>query len=137
MNLRHAHEIALCGRGLTGAYGWICSGRSVEEEQSRRAGYERPNLLSPLGVDMNVFSPNSGQRAAAASKLGWAVSGPPVIGYVGRFVPAKGLHLLMAALDAVTEPWRALFLGAGELEDELKQWAKGHGDRVRILHVPH
>jgi glycosyltransferase involved in cell wall biosynthesis len=119
------------------ACGWICSGRSVEENLRLRPGYERPHLLSPLGVDMNVFSPNSSQRAAAAAKLGWQAAGPPVVGYVGRFVPAKGLHLLMAALDAVTEPWRALFLGAGELEGELKQWAVRHGDRVRILRVPH
>jgi len=119
------------------ACGWICSGRSVEENLRRRAGYERPHLLSPLGVDLSVFSPSSSQRAAAASKLGWQVSGPPVVGYVGRFVPAKGLHLLMAALDAVTEPWRALFLGAGALEGELREWAARHQDRVRILRVPH
>jgi glycosyltransferase involved in cell wall biosynthesis len=119
------------------ACGWICSGRSVEENLRHRTGYERPHLLSPLGVDMKVFSPNPSQRATAASKLGWDTPGPPVVGYVGRFVPAKGLHLLMQALDAATEPWRALFLGAGELEPEMKKWAAGHGDRVRILRVPH
>jgi glycosyltransferase involved in cell wall biosynthesis len=109
----------------------------VEENLRHRSGYERPHLLSPLGVDMGVFSPNQSQRAAAASKLGWEASGPPVVGYVGRFVAAKGLHLLMQALDAVEEPWRALFLGAGELEPEMRKWASGHGDRVRILRVPH
>lgn len=119
------------------ACGWICSGRSVEENLKRRPGYERPHLLSPLGVDTGVFSPNASQGAAAAAKLGWDRHGPPVVGYIGRFVPAKGLRLLTAALDAVAEPWRALFLGAGELENELRQWAERYGDRVRILRVPH
>ena len=45
--------------------------------------------------------------------------------------------MLMQALDATTEPWRALFLGAGALEPEMKEWAKRYGDRVRILRVPH
>jgi glycosyltransferase involved in cell wall biosynthesis len=119
------------------ACGWICSGLSVEENLRHRQGYERPHLLSPLGVDTAVFSPNPSQRSAAFSKLGWNEVGPPVVGYVGRFVPAKGLRLLMKALNAATEPWRALFLGAGELEGELKTWAGRHGDRVRILRVPH
>jgi glycosyltransferase involved in cell wall biosynthesis len=119
------------------ASGWICSGRSVEENLRGRPGYDSPHLLSPLGVDTGFFSPNPSQRAAAAAKLGWSADGPPVVGYVGRFVPAKGLALLMQALDAVETPWRALFLGAGKLEGELKRWAARHGDRIRVLRVPH
>jgi glycosyltransferase involved in cell wall biosynthesis len=119
------------------ASGWICSGRSVEENLRNRPGYQRPHLLSPLGVDVNAFSPNPRQRIAAAEKLNWDAAGPPVVGYVGRFVAAKGVRLLMQALDATTSPWRALFLGAGKLEDELKKWGARHGDRVRVLRVPH
>ncbi len=64
-------------------------------------------------------------------------TGPLVIGFSGRLVPAKGLSLLMRALDACTEPWRALFLGAGQMEPELRKWAAKYGDNVRILRVPH
>ncbi len=30
-------------------------------------------------------------------------------------------------------PWRALLVGTGPLEDTLKAWGRGHGDRVRIV----
>jgi glycosyltransferase involved in cell wall biosynthesis len=119
------------------ACGWMCSGQTVEENLRHRPGYETPHLLSPLGVDLDTFKPNPSQRAAALSKLNWNESGPPVVGYIGRFIPAKGLRILMQALDAAKSPWRALFLGGGRLEPELRKWAKGHGDRVRILRVPH
>jgi len=119
------------------AAGWICSGRSVEDNLRDRQGYETPHLLSPLGVDLDLFKPDADQRAAALSNLGWDRNGPPVVGYIGRFVQAKGLHLLMAALDLCGEPWRALFLGAGKMEGALQQWAGRHGDRVRILRVGH
>jgi glycosyltransferase involved in cell wall biosynthesis len=122
---------------MTRASGWICSGQTVEENLRGRPGYEAPHLLSPLGVDLDAFSPSESQRSAALSKLNWASDGPPVVGYVGRFIAAKGLSILTQALDAAATPWRALFLGAGKLEPELRKWAEPYGDRVRILRVPH
>ena len=124
-------------RSMARACGWICSGHSVEENLLNRKGYERPHLLSPLGVDVDFFQPNITQREAALDKLGWQKDGPPVIGFIGRFVPAKGLDLLTRALDACEEPWRALFLGAGELEAGLQKWAAAHGNKVRIRRVSH
>jgi glycosyltransferase involved in cell wall biosynthesis len=47
-------------------------------------------------------------------------------------VPEKGLDLMQRALDRVAGPWRALFVGAGPEEGELRAWAARHGDRVRI-----
>ena len=65
--------------------------------------------------------------------LGWAEPGPPVVGYLGRFSAEKGLHVLTAALDALKTTWRALFVGGGKLEGELRTWAARYPDgRVRV-----
>jgi glycosyltransferase involved in cell wall biosynthesis len=43
----------------------------------------------------------------------------------------------MRVLDALKQPWRALFLGGGPLEGELRRWARRHGERVRIVSAAH
>jgi phosphatidylinositol alpha-1,6-mannosyltransferase len=115
------------------AAGWICSGKLVETNLRRRPGYaELPMRRIPLGVDVDQFQPNRQARDRTLDSLGWNKSGPPVIGYLGRFLPEKGLEMMMRALDALTAPWRALFVGAGPLEPALRSWAERHGDRVRL-----
>jgi glycosyltransferase involved in cell wall biosynthesis len=125
------------------AAGWICSGRLVAQNLSARPGYDKlPMAQIPLGVDLNCFHPDRAAGDAVRRNLGWAVDGPPVVGYLGRFVPEKGLHVLQSALERMTTPWRALFVGAGPAEPEVRAWAQRHGDRVRICnnithdHVP-
>jgi glycosyltransferase involved in cell wall biosynthesis len=125
---------------LSRAAGWICSGQLVAENLRKRARYsERPMARIPLGVDTMVFRPDPAMRVEALHALDWAERGPPVVGYLGRFVLEKGLRLLTAALDDLRTPWRALFLGGGKLEGELRGWAARYSDgRVRILtKVPH
>jgi glycosyltransferase involved in cell wall biosynthesis len=55
-----------------------------------------------------------------------------VIGFLGRFTHAKGLQLLMNVLDELGMPWRALFVGAGPMEGQVRAWASRLEDRVRI-----
>ncbi len=118
------------------AAGWICSGRLVAENLSARPGYDRlPHAQIPLGVDVNSFRPNAEAGRAVRQQLGWDADGPPVVGYLGRFVPEKGLELLQRALDIVEVPWRAMFVGAGPSEPALRAWAERHGDRVRICNT--
>ncbi len=114
------------------ADGWICSGELVAENLRPRRGYDRPMRLIPLGVDMEQFRPDRSAGDAVLRSLGWDVEGPPVIGYLGRFVPEKGIEMMMRVLDQIQVPWRALFLGAGPLEDKLKSWATQHPERVRV-----
>ena len=126
---------------LDRAAGWICSGSLVEQTLGQRAGYQKPHARIPLGVDLRAFQPDPSAGAAVLRALGWA-AGPPVIGYLGRFVAEKGLDLLTRALDRVPGEWRALFVGAGPRERRLREWAAGHADRVRVCsdvthdHVP-
>jgi glycosyltransferase involved in cell wall biosynthesis len=86
---------------------------------------------------VELFRADPGARRRVREELGWEVEGPPVVGFVGRFVPEKGLTLLMRALDAVESPWRALFIGGGVMEPEIRAWMSGKPDRVRIVTVPH
>ncbi len=116
------------------AAGWIAFGRTVEAALQNRPGYaSRPHRVIAPGVDTSLFRPDPAAGAEVRTSLGWADAGPPVAGYLGRFVPEKGLETMMRALDGSSYPWRALFVGGGPLEPALRAWAAGHGDRVRIV----
>ncbi len=117
------------------AAGWIGFGQTVTDTLNAKPVYRnRPHRMIPLGVDTSVFRPDPDAAAATRNELGWRVMRePPVVGYLGRFVAEKGLQLLMRALDAVGSRARALFVGGGPMEAELREWARPHGDRVRIV----
>lgn len=114
--------------------GWICSGRLVAKNLGRRPRYAaRPMACIPLGVDTTAFRPDAIAGAEVRRSLGWSEPGPPVVGFLGRFVPEKGLRVLTEALGSLHTPWRALFVGGGQLERELRAWAAQFPDgRVRI-----
>ena len=115
--------------------GWIAAGETVQQTLQGRSMYAgKPHRVIALGVDTTVFRPNRDTRVGTRRSLGWSENGPPVVGYLGRFVPEKGLCVLTAALDAQHTPWRALFLGGGKGEGELRAWASKHSEnRVRVV----
>lgn len=127
------------------ADGWIPMGRTAYEALKDRPGRgELPYEIIPPGVDIEQFRPDPEAKRAIRQRLGWPIgadSGPPVVGFLGRFVPEKGLGLLRSALEAVADtPWRALIVGGGPLEPELRDWERKSqegqgqgGDRVRII----
>jgi glycosyltransferase involved in cell wall biosynthesis len=120
-------------RVMERAQGWIASGQLIAKVLGKRPGYaSRPLTIIPFGVDGEVFRPDPERGKAVRARLGWTDS-PPVVGYLGRFVPEKGVRVLTEALDRVTSPWRALFVGGGPLEHELREWGARHGDRVRVV----
>lgn len=116
------------------ADGWIAFGRLVRQVLAARPIYaRRPHRVIAPGVDTALFRSDreAGERVRAS--LGWMDNGPPVVGYLGRFVAEKGIETLTRALDACREPWRALFVGGGGMEPDLRAWAARHGDRVRVV----
>src|SRR3954469_237156 len=116
---------------LRRANGVIAFGHTVLDTVSPRlvAG-ARTAGVSP-GVDTRLFAPNRDARTSVRDALQWT-GDAPVIGFVGRLVPEKGLAVLMAALDQLARPWRALIVGSGPLEPQVRAWALRHGTRVAI-----
>ena len=113
--------------------GWIAFGHTAERALAHRPEYSsRARRVIPPGVDLEKFRPEGGARREVLRRLGWAERGAPVVGYLGRFVEQKGLRLLTRTLSRLTSDWRALFVGSGPLEGELRRWAEGWGDRVRV-----
>jgi glycosyltransferase involved in cell wall biosynthesis len=105
----------------------------------RQRGYAGPiTVLPQLGVNEQQFCPRPQPELAA--ELGIAPN-EFVVGYVGRFVPEKGLRTLATALaDLPDLPWRWLLVGRGPLRADLSNQMQkaGLGDRLRwVENVPH
>lgn len=119
------------------AAGWVAGGQLVYEAMVAKGFPAARGRVITLGVDGNAFRPlTAAQREAVLRELRLA---PPVVGFVGRLVAAKGLDVLMAALERVPPPWSLLVLGAGPYRERLLAWAEARQirDRVRVQLVPH
>ncbi len=119
------------------ARGWIAFGRSVEATLlARRAYAGRPHAVIPFGVDLSRFSPGAADPGALRTRAGWDDDGPPIVGYLGRFIESKGLPMLLEvlqALDRLGVAWRALFVGGGPFEADLRAFAARHEGRVCVM----
>jgi phosphatidylinositol alpha-1,6-mannosyltransferase len=116
---------------LARASGIIAFGQTVFDVVSRRGAPETPIRIIPPGVDVTQFKPDPAARSEVFHSYGWH-EGTPVVGFLGRFVEEKGCRWLTSVLDGIERPWRALFVGSGPLESELRAWSRRHADRVRI-----
>ncbi|MBD2204436.1 glycosyltransferase family 4 protein [Calothrix sp. FACHB-1219] len=123
---------------LSHSDGIIC-GNQDGAEIFRQKGYTRPIKIMPqLGVDEQLFTPQ--QKPELAAKLGILPS-DFVVGFVGRFVPEKGLLTLLQALISIKDKsWKLLLLGRGELQTELLKIAAENQIQERVIiieSVPH
>lgn len=124
-NLNHSHG--------------IISGNQDGAEVLKQRGYKGAIKVMPqLGVDETLFKPQAQPELAA--KLG-ITSNDFVVGFVGRFVPEKGLLTLVKSLIILQDkPWKLLLLGRGILKEELVKLAAENNlqDRVMFVEsVPH
>jgi phosphatidyl-myo-inositol dimannoside synthase len=94
-------------------------------------GWHQPLRTIPPGVDVDVFKRDPALRERTRSRLGWP-DDAPVVGFLGRFVAEKGIVEVARALDRIKTPWRALFVGSGPLERDVRAWALPYGDHVRV-----
>jgi len=112
-NLRHA-DYAICGNREAG-------------EVLRAKGYRGALKVIPqFGVDPSLYRP---------LKKGGEARGTVVIGYVGRLVREKGVHLLLQAAAKLRGEWELRILGRGPERDRLQALARklGVADRVAFL----
>ncbi len=119
-------------RTMTRADGWIAFGHTVHDALATRELYAgKPSRVVPPGVDVEQFRPDATLRRNTLMHLGWPASAP-VVGFVGRFVPQKGIDVLLTALRSTAAPWRALFVGGGPLEGELRRFGAEYPGRVHV-----
>jgi len=121
-NLRHS-DAAICGNA---------DARDI----LRSKGFTKPVHVMPLlGLDAELFS----KRDAAALRAELGLRGS-VIGFIGRFVPEKGVLDLLQVAAKLRGDFTLLLIGGGALEQDLRSTANALGiaDRVRIvLSIPH
>jgi glycosyltransferase involved in cell wall biosynthesis len=117
---------------LSRADGWIAFGRTIHDTQRARGRFASlPSRVIPPGVDVGRFAPDAAARARVRARFGWDDT-VPVIGFVGRFVDAKGIALLTTVLPKLRTPWRALFVGDGPARPHLEAFAAAYGRSVAI-----
>jgi glycosyltransferase involved in cell wall biosynthesis len=118
-------------RTLARADGIVAFGRTTRDVLVTRNPAPARVRIIPPGVDTEKFSVDAGARAQIKRSLGWT-DDVPVVGFLGRFVSEKGLMWLTHVLDALSCDWRALFIGSGPLESELRRWSGRYRGRVEI-----
>jgi len=117
----------------------ICEG--LKEDLIRRGIAPEKILVSPNGVDMDLFGTPPEADAAFALSLGLADA--DTVGFIGSFYDYEGLDDLIAAMPSLLETRpkaRLLLVGGGPMEAALKAQAEASpaADRIRFVgRVPH
>lgn len=120
------------------ANGWIACGKTIFDAQTQR-GFYKNGIILPFAVNTELFMP-AVQKDKEKLWKDWGVCGP-VIGYVGRLTPEKGIRTILKILETLNPAcWGGMvFFGSGPLEHEIKNWALEHGwqDKVVVRLVKH
>lgn len=99
-----------------------------------RKGLRKPSRVVPYGTDVALF--HGEPNAALRRELGLGES--VVLGYLGRFVPEKGLDTFVEAVAQIVgrepeAPIKALMVGAGPEEQSLRRAIEAAGLRERFV----
>lgn len=94
------------------------AGTATAERVLRARGFAGPIVVTPqFGVDTEMFSPVDRRD-----------NRPFTVGYIGRLVQSKGVHLLIDAMAGVeSESWRLLIAGYGPARETLVHAAVNAG----------
>jgi glycogen(starch) synthase len=125
---RHADAVAV-----------ICDG--LRQDLIERGIDPAKIMISPNGVDMELFGHPLAADAAFAASLG--LGDADTVGFIGSFYDYEGLDDLIAAMPALLErrpKAQLLLVGGGPMEEALKAQAAASpaADRIRFVgRVPH
>ena len=139
---------------VTGEYPPDCGGvgdyTALLARALRRAGEEvqvwvpgDANATGNTSESVRGLPDRFGSRSRETLARAWQQQpGVVLLQYVPNALGVKGANLsfcrwlrgmLADALKAIATPWRALFVGAGPLEADLKSFASEHPDQVRVV----
>jgi glycosyltransferase involved in cell wall biosynthesis len=91
-------------------------------ENVRRAGFPRRRTLERIcwGIATDIFKPMD--RCLLRKSFG--LDCEYIVGFVGRFVPEKGLAVLLAAMLRLPSSVHCMIIGDGPMRAELELWSR-------------
>ena len=140
-NLKYRLTRALENHVVAGADAVVTICQGLKDDLVLRGVAADKIMLSPNGVDLDLFGQAAPREAALARDL--ALGDGPVIGFIGSFYDYEGLDDLIAAMPALVarEPdARLLLVGGGPCEAELRAQAAASPAAAAIRfvgRVPH
>lgn len=110
------------------------AGNTEAKNVLKRKNFSRPIKVIPqLGVDLTTFFSDKKAREKIRRELG--LNQFFVVGYAGRLVYEKGVHLLLQAGAHLRQDFRILILGKGPYKNELEKLAQTLGIHKKIIWV--
>jgi len=111
------------------------AGTAAAARVLRDAGYRGPLAVIPqFGVNPVRFAPDARARADVRARLGIG-EGAFLVGFGGRLVPEKGVHLLLEALASLAGDAHLLVMGDGPERPRLEAQAAQGGIAERVHFV--
>jgi len=108
------------------AAAYVCSDTVREVLQTK--GFNKPVHIIPFGVNTTAFQPSRSIKRVSG--------GRPTIGFVGRMLPGKGLHVLAEALTNLSDlPWQLLVVGDGPEREKFNRSLAEAGLLNRVRHT--
>ena len=101
---------------------YALAGTESSSQVWREKGYLGEMAVVPqFGTDPDLFTPRNRIRRAGSetSRIEEDEQRPFTIGYVGRLVEEKGIHLLLQAAAQLTGEWCFRLVGSGPYKSEL------------------
>lgn len=97
-------------------------------ESLRLSGFPRNLPLERIfwGIPTDVFRPMD--VTALREEIGFEHA----VGFVGRFIPEKGLDVFMSAVDYLPDDLHYVIIGSGPMRVDLERWSELNGLKGRI-----